>query len=132
MPSIHLRPRQVGLLYLLFTAVGWGLNWPVMKFLLSEWPPLSARGWAGVTAALAFALLAALRGEGLAIPAGSAGRLLAAAGLNVTAWMGLARCPCSGSMPDKARSSSRRCRSGRCPGRLANLDKMPSDNQLKV
>jgi drug/metabolite transporter (DMT)-like permease len=84
------RPRQVGLLCLLVTVVGWGLNWPVMKLLLSDWPPLSARGTAGVTAALALALLAALRGQRLAVPASSAGRLLMAAALNVTAWMGLA------------------------------------------
>jgi drug/metabolite transporter (DMT)-like permease len=90
MSSIFLRPRQVGLLCLLVTAVGWGLNWPVMKLLLREWPPLSARGTAGVTAALALGLLAALRGERLAVPARSVGRLLAAAALNVTAWMGLA------------------------------------------
>lgn len=89
MPLILIRPRQVGLLCLLVTIVGWGLNWPVMKFLLREWPPLSARGTAGVTAALALALLAALRGERLAVPVRSTGRLLAAAGLNVTAWMGL-------------------------------------------
>jgi drug/metabolite transporter (DMT)-like permease len=83
------RPRRVDLLCLLVTAVGWGLNWPAMKFLLREWPPLSARGLAGLTAALALALLAASRGERLAVPAGATGRLLLAAALNVTAWMGL-------------------------------------------
>jgi drug/metabolite transporter (DMT)-like permease len=88
--AILSRPRRVGLLCLLVTAFGWGLNWPAMKFLLREWPPLSARGAAGVTAALGLALLAALRGEErLAVPTGSAGRLLLAAGTNVTAWMGL-------------------------------------------
>lgn len=83
------KPRRVGLLCLLVTAFGWGLNWPAMKFLLREWPPLSARGAAGLTAALALALLAALRGERLAVPARSAGRLVLAAATNVTAWMGL-------------------------------------------
>jgi drug/metabolite transporter (DMT)-like permease/ubiquinone/menaquinone biosynthesis C-methylase UbiE len=84
------RSRRIGLLCLLVTAVGWGLNWPVMKFLLEEWPPLSARGFAGMTAAFGLGLLAALRGERLAVPAGARARLLAAAALNVTAWMGLA------------------------------------------
>jgi drug/metabolite transporter (DMT)-like permease len=51
--------------------------------------PLSARGTAGVTAAVALALLAVLRGERLLVPARSAGRLVVAAALNVTAWMGL-------------------------------------------
>jgi drug/metabolite transporter (DMT)-like permease len=83
------RSRQVGLLCLLVTVVGWGLNWPVMKLLLREWPPLLARGTAGVTAALALTLIAVLRGQRLGVPLRLAGRLVAAAGLNVTAWMGL-------------------------------------------
>jgi hypothetical protein len=29
------------------------VNWPIMKTLLQEWPPLSARGSAGVVVALA-------------------------------------------------------------------------------
>jgi len=41
--AIPLRSRQVGLLCLVVTAVGWGLNWPVMKLLLREWPPLFSR-----------------------------------------------------------------------------------------
>jgi drug/metabolite transporter (DMT)-like permease len=76
-------------LCLLVTAVGWGLNWPVMKVLLREWPPLSARGWAGMTAALGLAVLAVARGEPLAVPRRAVGRLLLAAASNVTAWMGL-------------------------------------------
>jgi drug/metabolite transporter (DMT)-like permease len=83
-----LGPRQIGLLCLAVTAVGWGLNWPVMKVLLREWPPLFARGAAGSTAALALALLAVGRGERLALPAGSTGDLMLAAMLNVFAWMG--------------------------------------------
>jgi drug/metabolite transporter (DMT)-like permease len=66
MPSPVLsRSRRVGLLCLLVTVVGWGLNWPVMKFLLGEWPPLFARGTAGMAAALALALFALLRGASL-------------------------------------------------------------------
>src|SRR4051794_8252490 len=84
------RSRRIGLLCLLVTAVGWGLNWPVMKLLLREWPPLAARGTAGIAAALGLALLAVLRGERLAIPPRAVPRLLLAAALNVTAWMGLA------------------------------------------
>src|SRR3954447_1853924 len=87
------RSRRIGLLCLLcllVTAVGWGLNWPVMKLLLREWPPLAARGTAGLTAALGLALLATLRGQRLAVPPRAIPRLLLAAALNVTAWMGLA------------------------------------------
>jgi drug/metabolite transporter (DMT)-like permease len=88
LPTSLLRSRQIGLLCLMVTAVGWGLNWPVMKVLLREWPPLFARGAAGTTAALGLALLAVLWRQGLAVPRGSAGRLVLAAMLNVFAWMG--------------------------------------------
>ena len=88
-PASALRARRTGLLCLAVTAVGWGLNWPVMKALLREWPPLSARGWAGLAAALGLALLATLRGERLAVPRRAIGPLLLAAGSNVLAWMGL-------------------------------------------
>ena len=88
-PASALRARRTGLLCLAVTAVGWGLNWPVMKALLREWPPLSARGWAGLAAALGLAGLAKLRGERLAVPRRAAGPLLLAAGANVLAWMGL-------------------------------------------
>src|SRR3954470_21165509 len=84
------RSRRIGLLCLLVTAVGWGLNWPVMKLLLREWPPLAARGTAGIAAALGLAVLAVLRGERLAVPPRAVPRLLLAAALNVTAWIGLA------------------------------------------
>jgi drug/metabolite transporter (DMT)-like permease len=46
------RARRIGLLCLAVTAVGWGLNWPIIKLVLQEWPPLFARGSAGGVAAL--------------------------------------------------------------------------------
>jgi drug/metabolite transporter (DMT)-like permease len=83
-----LRSRRIGLLCVAVTAVGWGLNWPIIKLLLREWPPLSSRGAAGLAAALGLAGLAALRGERLKIPAGALRRLSLAAATNVFAWMG--------------------------------------------
>jgi drug/metabolite transporter (DMT)-like permease len=82
------RVRALGLVLLLATAVGWGFNWPVLKFLLGEWPPLFARGLAGVTAGVAIAAIAAARGERLAVPRALVPRLLASAFTNVFAWMG--------------------------------------------
>jgi len=86
--SRQLRSGRAGLLYLLIASVGWGLNWPAMKVILAEWPPLFARGAAGVVAALGLALLAAARGERLAIPRDAFGRLVLAAATNVLVWMG--------------------------------------------
>jgi drug/metabolite transporter (DMT)-like permease len=84
------RSRQAGLIFLLITSVGWGLNWPVIKLVLREWPPLFSRGSAGLAAALGLALIALLRRERLSIPRGVFRRLASAAALNVFAWMGFA------------------------------------------
>src|SRR5579871_1363769 len=81
------RIDPAGMLFLLTTSIVWGLNWPVMKFALSEWPPLSSRGWTGVVGALAVALYALARGDSLKAPADQWPRLLVSAALNVTLWM---------------------------------------------
>lgn len=69
--------------------MGWGLNWPAIKLLLLEWPPLFSRGTAGLVAALGLAALAAARGESLVVPRAEWPRLSIFALVNVTAWMGL-------------------------------------------
>ncbi len=84
------RPAKViGIGCLFVTALGWGLNWPATKFLLEQCPPLTARGMSGIVASLALAGLAASRGESLTVPHHLWGRLILAALLNVSAWMGL-------------------------------------------
>ncbi|MBE7418602.1 MAG: EamA family transporter [Ideonella sp.] len=80
--------RAVGIALLVTTSVGWGLNWPVLKLLLQQWPPLLARGSAGVAAALGIGALALARGDSLAVPRALVPRLLMAAFVNVFAWMG--------------------------------------------
>ncbi|MEO8248312.1 MAG: DMT family transporter [Burkholderiales bacterium] len=80
--------RATGWLLLLVTSVGWGFNWPAMKLLLQEWPPLFARGTAGLIAALALVAVALLRGERLAVPRQLWSRLAASAFCSVFAWMG--------------------------------------------
>jgi len=81
--------RLLGLACLLVTAAGWGLNWPATKFLLTECPPLSARGVSGIAASLALAGLALSRGEVMVVPRHPWRPLGCAAVLNVSAWMGL-------------------------------------------
>ena len=58
------RDKWIGFLCLGVTAFGWALNWPLMKLLLQQWPPLFARGLAGVAAALI--LFVDREGEGAA------------------------------------------------------------------
>lgn len=81
-------PRTAGLICLAVTSFGWGINWPVMKLLLREWPPLFARGAAGLAAAIVLALVAARIGERGSVPRPLWGRLAVASFVNVFAWMG--------------------------------------------
>ena len=50
-----------GLLFLAVTSVCWGLNWPITKYVLSEWPPLPARGLTGIVGGLTLAIYALAR-----------------------------------------------------------------------
>ncbi|MCK1718541.1 DMT family transporter [Bradyrhizobium sp. 141] len=83
------RPRiaPAGLMFLAITSIGWGFNWPVTKFLLSELPPLTLRGVTGVLGALLLAALAVIRRQSLRVEPGIWPRLITAAVLNVTGWM---------------------------------------------
>src|SRR5215831_11149654 len=83
------RVKWNGISCLLLASVVWGLNWPLIKFLLSELPPLSARAIAGVIGAAVTIGFAAMRGETLTPPANGLPRLLIAAALNYTAWTAL-------------------------------------------
>ena len=87
------RISPLGLTFLAVTSVGWGLNFPIMKYLLSEWPPLSARGLSGMVGAAALALVAVLQRERLSIPRRMRLRLVLVSLLTISSWvafMGLA------------------------------------------
>src|SRR5947208_5326231 len=59
------RIAPAGLMFLAITSVGWGFNWPVTKYLLSELPPLTLRGSTGVIGAALLAVLALARSQRL-------------------------------------------------------------------
>ncbi|HVQ68940.1 MAG TPA: DMT family transporter [Bradyrhizobium sp.] len=82
------RDKWIGSLCLGVTAFGWALNWPLMKLLLQQWPPLFSRGLAGVVSALILFSIAKARGQALEVPCEAAPRLLFASFTNVFAWMG--------------------------------------------
>ena len=83
----------LGLSVLAIASVGWGLNFPIMKILLTEWPPLSARGLCGIAGACALAIIVLARGQTLRVPRNMWLRLLLVSTLSIggwTAFMGLA------------------------------------------
>ena len=84
---------SLGLVVLGIASVGWGLNFPIMKYLLSEWPPLSSRGLCGIVGAAFLALIAQARRQTLRVPDGMWLRLLLVSTLSLGGWiafMGLA------------------------------------------
>lgn len=78
--------RAEGLGLLFVTSCSWGLNWPLMKFLLSELPPFWMRAISGLSG-FAFALiLAGLRRESLRVPRAQIPRLILFSVLNYGAF----------------------------------------------
>lgn len=85
---VHTKSYWTGIALLAITAIGWGLNWPAIKFVLADWPPLFARGCAGVAGAAVLAAIALARGESLRVQTSFLPALVLAAFTNVFAWMG--------------------------------------------
>src|ERR1700730_5132275 len=88
-PRARAQITPAGLMFLAITSVGWGFNWPVTKYLLSELPPLTMRGATGVIGASLLAGPAVLRRQSLGVPSGLCPRLVLVAFLNVACWMTL-------------------------------------------
>jgi probable blue pigment (indigoidine) exporter len=78
-----------GFTFLMVTSVGWGLNWPVTKYLLTELPPLSMRGISGLIGAAVLAFIAVARKEPLALPRRLWLKLFVTSVMAVSAWAGL-------------------------------------------
>ena len=81
------RIAPAGLMFLAVTSVGWGFNWPVTKYLLSELPPLTLRGTTGMIGAMLLAGLALASSQSLKVERHLWPRLMLASLLNVTGWM---------------------------------------------
>ena len=63
-------PRIVptGFLFLAVTAGSASVNWPAMKYLLSEWPPMATRGLCGTCGALLLTIIAIATKQSLKVP----------------------------------------------------------------
>jgi len=87
------RMPPLGLGFLAVASVGRGLNFPIMKHLLTEWPPLSSRGLCGIVGAAALASIACAKQQQLSVPRRMWLRLLLVSTLQIGGWiafMGLA------------------------------------------
>src|SRR5271168_10159 len=82
----RVRISPSGLMFLAITSVGWGINWPINKYLISELPPLTMRGSTGVVGALLLAVVAMVAGQDLHVPVAQWPRLLLGGRLNVASW----------------------------------------------
>jgi drug/metabolite transporter (DMT)-like permease len=81
-------PLSTAYLCLMTTILVWGFNWPVVKVVLRELPPLFARGLSGLGGAILLALFALWRSESLHVPQGYRVRLAISSVITVFAWMG--------------------------------------------
>lgn len=75
-----------GILLLLGLGFGWGINWPIMKYIISEIPPLSFRGFCLLFGGLGILGLAKLSGLNLRIPDGYRGKVVWVCLFNILAW----------------------------------------------
>jgi drug/metabolite transporter (DMT)-like permease len=75
-----------GFAFLAVTAFAWGLNWPVMKALMADWPPYTVRIFAAAAAVAVLLGIGLLQGERLLPRRGQWGRLFVFGTLNIGAW----------------------------------------------
>lgn len=85
--AARVQSAPTGFIFLAIMSLGAGINYPVQKALLAEWPPMSARGLSGFAAALALAVIALGLRQSLRVPRGMWPRLIVSALLNITAWV---------------------------------------------
>lgn len=75
-----------GLALLGLLALGWGFNWPIMKFVLREVPPLTFRSVCLLVGGVGMLLIARLAGQSIAVPRRYWSRLLMLTGCNTFGW----------------------------------------------
>ncbi|PUA27375.1 MAG: EamA family transporter [Cellvibrio sp. 79] len=86
MPNSSSRLSTEGILLLIGLAIGWGINWPIMKFIIADIPPLSFRGLCLMLGGLGILGLARISGLSLRIPKGYIQKILWVCLLNIIGW----------------------------------------------
>ncbi len=80
------RLSREGILLLLGLGFGWGLNWPIMKYLISDIPPLTFRGFCLFFGGLGILAIARVTGQIIRIPRGFFLKTVIVCLLNIVAW----------------------------------------------
>lgn len=75
-----------GFAFLGITAFAWGLNWPVMKALMQDWPPYTVRIFAAMVAVALLLAIALVQRDRLLPKPGQWGRIALFGTLNVGGW----------------------------------------------
>lgn len=88
MPSIgsHDRLPRQGLILLIALSVFWGLNWTVMKIVLTEVPPLYFRSGCLLLGGAGLLLITLASGNSISVPSGHWGRLVMLSFFNIVGW----------------------------------------------
>ena len=90
MPATHDRLPSQGLLLLAALAFFWGNNWPIMKVVLSEVPPLYFRSCCLLLGGTGMLLLARATGHSIRVPPGQWRRVALLSLFNIIGWNVLA------------------------------------------
>jgi drug/metabolite transporter (DMT)-like permease len=86
MPPRHSGFSRLGYVLLALLALGWGFNWPVMKIVLQDVPPLTFRGPCLLLGGLGILLLARIGGVSLKVPRHYWRPVLWLAAFNIVGW----------------------------------------------
>ena len=85
-PSQHDRLPPAGLLLLAALALGWGINWPIMKIVLSEIPPLYFRSTSLILGGAGLLAIARASGYAIAVPPGQWRSIVTLSLFNIIGW----------------------------------------------
>src|SRR5258706_5628606 len=77
---------RFGLVLLALLTLGWGFNWPIMKVVLSEVPPLTFRAVCLLAGGIGVLLVARLAGQSSIVPRRYWKHLLALTVCNIVGW----------------------------------------------
>jgi drug/metabolite transporter (DMT)-like permease len=82
----HSHFSRTGLILLALLTLGWGINWPIMKIVLRDVPPLSFRGLCLLAGGVGVLALARVVGQPLSLRSAQLPRLLLLTALNIVGW----------------------------------------------